>query len=241
MKKYNVRAVVLKSLKYRDSDKIFTLLSKEKGKISAIGRGVRKISSRRNGNLDTLNLISVNIHEDRIGFKSIEEVKTIESFKNLKKDFERSLKAYYLIELVHKSIEEGEPVSDVFNLLVKCLKALDKNNYSGDLYISYFEINFMKLLGYQMGFDKCRVCNKKLDDSWENYYFNIENGSIECNDCSKIGINITKKAALSLNRISGGKLENGDQKIFEEIDRILKMYIGRKLENKFKSLEIDLD
>jgi len=231
----------LKSLKYRDSDKIFTLLSKEKGKISAIGRGVRKISSRRNGNLDTLNLISVNIHEDRLGFKSIEEVKTIESFKNLKKDFERSLKAYYLIELVHKSIEEGEPVQDVFNLLVKCLKALDKNNYSGDLYISYFEINFMKLLGYQMGFDKCRVCNKKLDDSWENYYFNIENGSIECNDCSKIGINITKKAALSLNRISGGKLENGDQKIFEEIDRILKMYIGRKLENKFKSLEIDLD
>ncbi len=79
MKKYNVRAVVLKSLKYRDSDKIFTLLSKEKGKISAIGRGVRKISSRRNGNLDTLNLISANIHEDRVGFKSIEEVKTIET------------------------------------------------------------------------------------------------------------------------------------------------------------------
>jgi DNA repair protein RecO (recombination protein O) len=185
MKKYNVRAVVLKSLKYRDSDKIFTLLSKEKGKISAIGRGVRKISSRRNGNLDTLNLISVSIHEDRVGFKSIEEVKTIESFKNLKKDFGKSVKAYYLIELVHKSIEEDEPVPEVFNLLVKCLKALDKNNYSGDLYISYFEINFMKILGYQMGFDKCRICGKKLDDSWKEYYFNVENGSIECGDCSK--------------------------------------------------------
>jgi len=44
-----------------------------------------------------------------------------------------------------------------------------------------------------------------------------------------------------LNRISNGKLEKDDQKIFEEIDKILKMYIGRKLENKFKSLEIDLD
>ncbi len=241
MKKYNVRAVVLKSLKYRDSDKIFTLLSKEKGKISAIGRGVRKISSRRNGNLDTLNLISVSIHEDRVGFKSIEEVKTIESFKNLKKDFGKSVKAYYLIELVHKSIEEDEPVPEVFNLLVKCLKALDKNNYSGDLYISYFEINFMKILGYQMGFDKCGICGKKLDDSWKEYYFNVENGSIECGDCSKIGLSISKGAALALNRISNGKLEKDDQKIFEEIDKILKMYIGRKLENKFKSLEIDLD
>lgn len=241
MKKYNVRAVVLKSLKYRDSDKIFTLLSNEKGKISAIGRGVRKISSRRNGNLDTLNLISANIHEDRIGYKSIEEVKTIESFKNLKKDFGKSIKAYYLIELVHKSIEESESVPEVFNLLVKCLKALDKNNYSGDLYVSYFEINFMKILGYQMNFDNCRVCGKKLDDSWKNHYFNLENGSIECGDCSKIGINISKNAAMSLNRIFNGKLEKSDHKIFEEIDKILKMYVGRKLENKFKSLEIDLD
>jgi len=241
MKKYNVRAVVLKSLKYRDSDKIFTLLSKEKGKISAIGRGVRKISSRRNGNLDTLNLISANIHEDGAGYKSIEEVKTIESFKDLKKDFGKSIKAYYLIELVHKSIEEGESVPEVFNLLIKCLKALDKNNYSGDLYTSYFEINFMKILGYQMDFDKCRICGKKLDDSWKKHYFNVENGSIECGDCSKIGVNISKNAALSLNRISNGKLEKNDHKIFEEIDKILKMYVGRKLENKFKSLEIDLE
>ncbi len=241
MKKYNVRAVVLKSLKYRDSDKIFTLLSKEKGKISAIGRGVRKISSRRNGNLDTLNLISANIHEDRVGFKSIEEVKTIESFKNLKKDFSRSVKAYYLIELVHKSIEEDESVPEVFNLLIKCLKALDKNNYSGDLYVSYFEINFMKILGYQMGFDRCKVCGKKVDDSWKNFYFNVENGSIECGDCSKIGLNISKNVAQSLDRVSNGKLEKNDHKVYEEIDKILKMYIGRKLENKFKSLEIDLD
>lgn len=241
MKKYNVRAVVLKSLKYRDSDKIFTLLSKEKGKISAIGRGVRKISSRRNGNLDTLNLVSANIHEDRVGYKSIEEVKTIESFKNLKKDFGKSVKAYYLLELVHKSIEEGESVTEVFNLLVKCLKALEKNSYSGDLYVSYFEINFMKMLGYQMNFEKCGVCGRKLDDSWKKHYFNVENGGIECGDCSKIGVNISKNAVLSLNRISTGKLEKGDHKIFEEIDKVLKMYVGRKLENKFKSLEINLE
>ena len=69
----------------------------------------------------------------------------------------------------------------------------------------------------------------------------MENGSIECGDCSKIGLSISKGAALALNRISNGKLEKDDQKIFEEIDKILKMYIGRKLENKFKSLEIDLD
>ena len=63
MKKYNTKAIVLKSVKYKDADKIFTLFTKEYGKISAIGRGVRKINSRRSGNLDTLNYVSVGIRK----------------------------------------------------------------------------------------------------------------------------------------------------------------------------------
>ena len=79
MKKYNLRAVVIKSIKYKDADKIFTQFSKEMGKISANARGVRKISSRRAGNLDTLNLVSVAIRTSDNGFNDIEEVKTLES------------------------------------------------------------------------------------------------------------------------------------------------------------------
>ena len=38
-------------------------------------------------------------------------VKTIDSFKNLKKDLQKSTKAYYMAELIHKSVEEDEQVS----------------------------------------------------------------------------------------------------------------------------------
>lgn len=239
MKKYNTKAVVLKSLKYRDSDKIFTLLTKENGKISAIARGVRKISSRRGGNLDTLNLVLVSIYEDGAGFKSIEEVKTIESFKNLKKNFDRSMKAYYLIELIHRATEEDEQFSHIFDLLLKCLRALDKNNYTGDLYVSYFEMNLMKMLGYQMGLEKCGVCGKNLSDGWDKYFFNVENGSIECGNCSKLGINVSKKSAIEMQKIYEGKVSNEAHLLFPEIDKLMKMYVGRKLESKFKSLELD--
>jgi DNA repair protein RecO (recombination protein O) len=240
MKKYNSRAVVLRNFKYKDSDKIFTLFTKEYGKISALARGVRKISSRRSGNLDTLNLISVKIHEERSGIKNIEEVKTLESFKTIKKDLKKSLKAYYIAELVHKSTEEGEKLESIFNLLVRFLKVLEKNGYSGDLFVTYFEINLMKLLGYELTLDKCRKCGKVLDESWEKYKFNIDNGSIECEKCSRFGVGLTKECALAFKSVSEGKMSKDLHPLFKEMDKVMKIYIGRKLEDSFKSLEIDL-
>ena len=240
MKNFNTQAVVLKNIKYRDSDKIFTLFTREHGKISALARGVRKISSRRAGNLDTLNLVSVSIHERSNGFKDIKEVKTLESFKSLKKDLKKSVKAYYLAELIHRAVEENEEVPQIFDLFVNSLKALQKDGYKGDLVISYFEMNLMKLLGFQLTLDKCRKCGRVLDGSWKKYSFNVENGSLECEKCSKFGVTVSKEASMAFSRVFDGKLAKDLEKSAEEIDRILKIYIGRKLESKFKSLEIDI-
>ena len=239
MKKYNTQAIVLKNIKYKDSDRIFTLFTKEHGKITAVARGVRKITSRRSGNLDTLNLVTVGIHEGNSGFKNIDEVKTLESFKNIKNDLSKSLKAYYISELVHRSIEEEEENPEIFNLLKKCLGALEKNGYSGDLFINYFEINLMKILGYELSVNKCRKCDRILDDTWKKYSFNVDNGSIECEKCAKFGINISKDSALSLGQIYKGNITKEMHKLVPEIDKIMKMYISRKIESKFKSLEID--
>jgi DNA repair protein RecO (recombination protein O) len=240
MKKYNTKAVVLKSVRYKDSDKIFTLFTKDYGKITAIARGVRKINSRRSGSLDTLNYATVNIHEDRLEFKNIEEVKVIESFKTLKGNLGKSAKAYYIIELVHKATGEGEHSPEIFDLLLKCLRALDRNGYSGDLFISYFEMNLMKLTGYQMSLNKCEKCQRVLDDSWGRYYFDVENGGLECERCTgNTGIEISVKTALYLQQIFDGKILREMKKSVPEIDELMKMYIGRKLERKFKSLEIE--
>lgn len=240
MKRYNTQAFVLKSIKYKDADKIFTLFSKDLGKLSAVARGVRKISSRRAGNLDTLNLVSISIRENLNAFSDIEEVKTLESFKDLKKDLRKSLKAYYLIELIHKSIEEGEQNEELFNLLQKSLKIL-QNTSDPDFVVNYFEMHLMNLLGYKMTLDKCRVCGRALNKSWERYSFNVENGSFECEKCSKFGIGISKEAALGMFYLYKLKTTPDLRNFAPEIDKMMKIYVGRKLESKFKSLEIDKD
>lgn len=239
MKKYNTQAIVLKSSKFRDADKIFTLYTKSEGKISAIARGVRKISSRRAGNLDSLNVISVKIIESNGGFKNIEEVKTLQSFRGLKGDFEASKRAYFVLELVHRTVEEGEKDEKLYELIVKALKLLSTPKCDPDLAVIYFEISFMKELGYQLEFEKCIKCQKELSSSTsKKYSFNISRGGFVCGDCSGGGFPVSKDLVSWMGKIFGGNLKLREKDVIKEMDSLLKRYIDLKLENRFKSLEI---
>jgi DNA repair protein RecO (recombination protein O) len=149
VRNYNINGIVLKSVNYKDSDKIYSILTRELGKISVLGKGVRKISSRRGGNLDTINLISAKISESNRGFRQVEEVKTINSFKEIKKSYDLSCNAYYMAELIYRNSEEGDDSEEIFNVFIKCLKALSNAKVSPHLIVNYFELELLKILGYE--------------------------------------------------------------------------------------------
>jgi DNA repair protein RecO (recombination protein O) len=48
---YRAQAIVLSHIEYGEADRILKLFTLEKGKISAIAKGVRKIRSRKAGHL----------------------------------------------------------------------------------------------------------------------------------------------------------------------------------------------
>ena len=150
MKTYTTECVVLKSKIYKDNDRLYTLFSKEKGKIIANAKGVRKIKSKRSGNLDTLNHLFVGISENG-DFKTITEVKAIKSYKEIKKSLETIKHAYYICELVYRFTEEEEtPTNKLFTLLINSLEMLEDGAHDLKTVESAFELNFLKILGYQM-------------------------------------------------------------------------------------------
>jgi len=168
--KYNIEAIVLKKISYGDADRIYTLLTKDKGKITAVARGVRKISSRRGGNLDTLNHINITLSENTSGYKTITEVKTLGSYRNLKKSLECSLAGYYMAELINKSVEENSENNDVFFLLRDSLDTLDADGKKKKFVVNKFEFLLMKLLGYEMSLNELRSFKKEeLDNRLKLY------------------------------------------------------------------------
>lgn len=229
MPRYNIEAIVLKSVNYGDAHKMFTLFTKQQGKIGASARGVRKITSKRSGNLDTLNHITCGISESNSGHKTITEVKTLNSFINLKSDFDSSHDAYYLIELVHKFIEEEDPSPVIFELLVRGLKKLSEESSSNALVTAIFEVYLMRHLGYGLQLDRCTVCDRPFSSEWVDYKFNYGTGGFVCEKCVG-GFPISKPAAellFAIDKSPKDLLENGEQDpdILHQVSGLIKNHV----------------
>ena len=82
------------------------------------------------------------------GLKNLDEVVVLDSFKNIKSDYDLSLRAYYFAELINKNIEDGNEDIKIFKLFKKCLEILDKRALSIDVATLFFEIQLLKELGY---------------------------------------------------------------------------------------------
>lgn len=149
MRSFNTHAVVLKNFQYQDADKIYTLLSRELGKISVIGKGVRKVTSRRAGNLDTLNNVVVHVSKHKSDILYLQEVKTLATYKGIKSNDVLANKAFYLVELISRTMQEDENAQKIYYLLVKTLERLEEQKEEPLLLINKFEIKLMQLLGYQ--------------------------------------------------------------------------------------------
>jgi DNA repair protein RecO (recombination protein O) len=218
----NVDALILKSINFKDSDKIFTILTKELGKISAKAKGIRKINSKRLSSLDTLNYVKIGIVGEG-DIKTITEAKLIHSFSNIKKDFDKLNSAYYFIEILNKSIHESDQDSQVFDLVVKCLKRLDEIKYADSRVENYFEFKLLEHLGYSLELERCVDCLEVINPEI-SYSFNFESGGIACSKCLESNKTLKSETLNSILYLKG--LFKGDDLYFSDLDEIFKFYIN---------------
>ncbi len=237
MPNFNAECIVLKSSNYKESDKIYTLYSKDYGKFIATARGVRKISSKRGGNLDTLNHVVVGISESEKGYKYISEVQSSNTFRNLKNSLEMSAKGFYLAELVHKLTEEEQQGQDIFDLLLKTLRLLDSGVMDPMLAISYFEISLMRILGYGLTLDSCIECSKALDETWDGCKINFGLGGLVCTQCSSMGIVLSVGEARFLKSMNKGKIFPDLHEYSRPVD-LIKMHVRDVLDGATKTVQV---
>src|SRR5204862_133184 len=127
------------------ADKIVTLFSKQHGKLITIAKGVRKIRSRRGGNIDLLNYVTLSLVHGQ-SMQIITEAQVISSFGELKSNLATAVIGYYIVELVNIFTVEDQVHPDIFRMLKDVLEALAKKPKR--LYIQAFEIKLLKSLGF---------------------------------------------------------------------------------------------
>lgn len=145
---YKAEGIILKRKNVGEADRILTIFTKEYGKVRAIAKGVRKMTSRRAPHLEIFMRVGVILHAGK-SLESISEVTPIEIYEDIRSDLARISMAYYLCELVDSLLPERQEHRDVFMLLTEALEATRVTEVHGIYKISKtFTLELLWVLGF---------------------------------------------------------------------------------------------
>lgn len=145
MQGIKVEGIILKRKDLGEADRILTVLTYQKGKISVLAKGVRKITSRRAGNVELLNRSILYLHQAK-SFLILTEAQTIDTYPKLKDDLTLSTYAFHIIELVDKLTAENQENRILYEHLVNVLQRLSRN--PRQILVRAFEAKILSNLGF---------------------------------------------------------------------------------------------
>ena len=118
-------AVVLRSMRYGEADRILHVYTPMRGRVSAIAKGVRRARSRFGGRLEPFFRLSLGLHEGRSDLLTVTSAETIEPHKHLREDAASLDGAARACDAVARMFDSSEPHPEVFHLLCSYLALLD--------------------------------------------------------------------------------------------------------------------
>ncbi|HHH14175.1 MAG TPA: DNA repair protein RecO [candidate division WWE3 bacterium] len=127
------KGIILNSYNYSDADKIFKIFTEELGIITVLGKGVRKINSKRGGLLDTLNFISFKAYQKK-DFYYLTELKTLNNFKKIKSNLALSSWSFFILEVTSLLVPEHQKSPYIFSKLKDTLLSLEKKPNKRTIY-----------------------------------------------------------------------------------------------------------
>jgi DNA repair protein RecO (recombination protein O) len=123
-------AVVLRSMRYGEADRIMHLYTPQLGRISAIAKGVRRARSRFGGRLEPFFRLRLDLHQGRGELLTVTGAHTIDGHPRLREDARALDGAARACDAVGRLFETAEPHPGVFNLLCRQLSLLDEQAVS---------------------------------------------------------------------------------------------------------------
>lgn len=239
---YNAGGIVLRRTNFSETDRIVTLYTRERGKVSCIAKGARKPISRLAGSTEVLTYGRYQLAEGR-NLDIISQAEIRESFPRIRADLSRISHASYVAELTNVMIEEEhEGNVDVFETLLSALYLLERPN-DPETIVRRFELQLMKLLGYEPALGACVRCRRVFDD--ERLFFSPSMGGLVCEDCGPLSEDAIELSPETLGAMTD--LMNSDapdvermslsRETMDRLARVMRWYIRYRAPRELKSAE----
>jgi DNA repair protein RecO (recombination protein O) len=230
-------AIVLRTQKLGEADRIITLLTRSAGRVRAVGRGVRRTSSKFGSRLEPFMHVDVQIAAGH-SLDVIAQVETLSPFaKPIGSDYGRYTAGTAMLETAERLVaEEREPAVQHYLLLLGGLRALAEGAHEPSLVLDSFLLRALAVSGYAPSFDICARCGAE----GPHRNFSAGAGGMLCNDCRLPG---RARPALEVVRLLGALLagdwvtvEAAELRFRKPASGIVAAYLQWHLERSLRSL-----
>lgn len=230
MSNFLVKGIVIKCVDFNESDKIITVLTFEKGRITCIAKGVQKANAKlahiaRVFYCGTFEMVNTSGRNVLIGATMLMELSGISS------DLKKFYYAAHYIEIAASVVMEEQPDEEVMKLLLNTLYMLSKDKLNIRLLTVIYEFRIAALNGLAPYMDCCVECGSEKD----NMKFSVSEGGLVC--CQE-GFSISELSCKAINYIS--QCDNKElygfsipESAIEELYFISRKYIERVFERRF--------
>ncbi|QBX56624.1 DNA repair protein RecO [Nocardioides seonyuensis] len=181
---YRDEAVVLRTHKLGEADRIITLLTRQHGRVRAVAKGVRRTTSRWGSRLEPFTHVDLQLAEGR-SLDTVTQAETIDPFHGrLGLDYERYTAGTVMLETAERLVtEEKQPSVQQFLLLVGGLRALAGGEHGAGQVLDSYLLRSLAVAGYAPSFDHCVSCG----DEGPHRFFNPSAGGVLCTMCKLPG------------------------------------------------------
>ena len=179
---YRDEAVVLRTHKLGEADRIVTMLSHHNGQIRAVAKGVRKTGSKFGSRLEPFMVVDVQLFEGR-NLDTVSQVETLNSFgADIVDDYATYTAATAMVETAEK-LTGDVSTPQQYLLLLGGLRSLARREHDSSLILDSYLLRAVSVAGWAPNFGDCAICNTP----GPHRAFVLQLGGVVCPDCKPAG------------------------------------------------------
>ncbi|CAN5647735.1 DNA repair protein RecO [soil metagenome] len=232
---YREQAVVLRTYKLAEADRIVVLMTEHQGAVRAVAKGARRTKSRFGARMEPPTHVAVQLYRGRGELDTVAQVDTIDAFRPVRDDLVSLGRALTMVEAVDQVSRERPADPALYRLLVGALRTLEVS--SSPLVVAGFLWKLLALEGVAPVLDQCAVCGA----TERLVAFDLAEGGVVCRD-DRGGQPLSTGALDLLRDVLGGRLASAlaaaETPATGEVDRLAVRATEHHLERRLRSVGV---
>ena len=197
---YKTEAVVLRSFRLGEADRVLHLYTLERGRVGAVAKGVRKTKSRFGGRLEPLSHVELVLHQGGGELQTVTGAELVRSHREAREDPYRLGVGLVGVEAMLRLFPEQEANERAFRALARFLDLVDglgpfdRRMTSLDPLVLSFQLKLLWLSGYLPHLTSCVECGAETGLSG----YSPKAGGAVCEACANAALPLSREGLLGI-------------------------------------------